>query len=177
MKSWKRSLCVAGLCVAALFALGAITSGGLSVGPFGLLEVASSSPIDSQDLVIVPVATAATAAPYQPHTVTVGIPMGKYSGFVVYAEYLRGETLTTDSVSLAWGVLADGSHVQLKTSGGSVTITSADAATDFDDGRTYKRTAPSDQIDALGCPDVKVTVSTAAVSSASGAVRLRVKRF
>lgn len=121
--------------------------------------------------------TAVDATPYRPTTAAASpVDITGYTGVVVRLKYPRGETLDTDPVVCLWG-LRDTKWCALKTSGGALTITLSDAASDCDDGTTYKWTAPSDQVDAIGCHQVVATFVTAADASADGAVSLELAPF
>jgi hypothetical protein len=167
IQSWTL-LVLASLCVSAAW-----SADGRRTAP---TPVATASPIDDEGLIAVVNAKAATAAPYNPSSVTVNIPMEQFTNFVVWAEYPRAETLTTDPIVYAWSAAGD-EWIGCKDAGGVQAITLADGATDEDDGATWKSTLPSDAIDARGGADVRITVQTAAVASGGGAVRIRIRRF
>lgn len=180
MKSWKLSVSL-GLAALLGLAIAWTLLGAATIVPgqpsISAIPVLSSSPIDGQwwegqSL------TAATAAPYQPATIssTLHLAMHGYTGLVVRARYPRAQTLTTAAVVYAWG-LKGGHWAALRDTGGSQAITLDDAASDVDDGLTFKWTAPSNQIDAIGCTHVVVTVGTPAVASGGGAVSLELTRF
>jgi hypothetical protein len=150
--------------------------------------IAIAAPVDINGWVTgVTYATNTTPFPYQPSVIastgaiSATIYMRNYTGIIVRAKYARGATLTTDPVIAIWGGRTGGYSV-LKSSdtmGGSArTYTLSDtAATDVDDGVTYKWTDPTPPIPTRGAFKVRVTVITEAVESASGAVTLEITRY
>lgn len=122
--------------------------------------------------------TAATSSPYQPGSISssLRLPMGGFSGLVVRARYPRAQTISTAPVVLLWGYKG-GDWCNLADVNAALTVTLDDAATDADDGATYKWTAPSAKLDALGSTHIVATCSTAGVASGAGAITLEITRF
>ena len=143
-----------------------------------------ANPVDIDGWVTaVTYSTNTTPFPYQPAVVastgaiSTEIYMRNYSGVMVRAKYARGATLTTDPIIAVWGYRAGGWSV-IKSSTSVRTFTLSDtAATDVDDGTTYKWTDPTLPLDTKGCYKIKVTVITAGVESASGAITLEITRY
>ncbi len=180
-RSWMIAAGMGLATVAALLFGGVATDTMPALRPFanfegGLLRVLPSSPIDDQWFTGVSSITSATAAPYQPATVTTQLSMVGYTGLVVRARYPRAQTLTTSPVVYIWG-LKGSDWTALPDVNGTQSLTLSSATTDCDDGATYKWTLPSNKVDALGATWITVTVATAAVASSGGAVALEVTRF
>ena len=129
--------------------------------------------------VIVTDATGASGSPYTPSGNTSRINVEGYSRVTFRAKYLTAETLTTDPVCKVWG-LREGTtkweSLYDTNATASLTLTLADAATDNNDA-TYKYTHNVYPYDTRGCSWVTVTVVTAAVSSAAGAVVIEASVF
>ena len=165
-----------GHCLTQLMAASAPSSVQDRLGP----PSAVHSPVSAWTIAV-PDGTALTATPYQPATALTAetiykFPLHGFSGFVIRAKYLRGETLSTDPVVRAW-VLKGEEWSGVKTSAGAGDITLADDATNDCDDATYKYTLPSDQIDAIGGDWGAVTVKTAGVSSSTGAIVIEITTF
>lgn len=147
--------------------------------PLGNAQVVlPCSPVDPNAWSVVASATTATSAPYQPGSIDSSLQLGMqgFTGLVIRAKYLRGETLTTSPICYVWGKKGS-DWVALADVNGSQASTLVSATPDADDGATYKWTLPSAKIDALGCTHIVVTVATAAVSSSAGAVAIEAMRF
>lgn len=159
--------------------LGASTISTQQTVPTGSIQrVMPCSPVEGPVWAAVTSATTATSAPYQPGSIdsSLQLQMGGFTGLVIRAKYLRGETLTTSPICYVWGKKGS-DWVALADVNGSQATTLVSATPDADDGATYKWTLPSAKIDALGCTHIVVTVATAAVSSSAGAVAIEAMRF
>lgn len=151
-----------------------------------------AAPVDVDGWVnCVTFSTCVTRYPYRPAlaqttgvrtstwTYHIDIYMRNHTGVQVRAKYARAATLTTDPVIAVWGYRTGGWSI-LKDAAATPnrTFTLADtAATDTDDGVTYKWTDPTAKLDAVGAYKIRVTVITAAVESAAGAVTLEITRY
>lgn len=148
--------------------------------PIQVVSAMLAAPIDPVWTTVVTSATAATAAPYQPATVadnsvSMRTNAGEqlYTGVLVRAKYVSGQSLTTSPIVCVWGRKGT-KWMELKNTDSLQTITLDSATTDTDDAAN--KWTKWQSVDAMGCDAVAVTVATAAVAS-SGAVSIEVTRY